>query len=125
MAIIHYFKRFFLFLLAMSFLAGCATVNQQYYWNSYEGLIYDMYNKPGKATPDVQIDKLTRDIQKAESVGRPTPPGVYAHLGFMYAAQGNMEKAEAAFNEEKTLYPESEVLINGMLERSKKTDTSN
>jgi len=77
-----------------------------------------MYNKPGSATPEVQIDKLTRDIQKADSRGIPVPPGVFAHLGFMYAAVGNQDDAITSFNEEKERFPESHVLVNGMISRA-------
>lgn len=104
-----------------SILSGCATgPSDQYYWGGYEGLINDMYVNAGKATPQVQIEKITQDIQKAENAGKPVPPGVYAHLGFMYSLEGNNVSATAAFNEEKALYKDSEVLINGMLERAKK-----
>lgn len=97
---------------------GCASSSNLYYWGEYEELVYNMYNKPGSATPEVQIDKLTQDIQKADSRGIPVPPGVFAHLGFMYAAAGNQNDAMASFNEEKERFPESHVLVNGMMSRA-------
>jgi len=97
---------------------GCASHSSLYYWGEYEELVYEMYNKPGSATPEVQIDKLTRDIQKADSRGIPVPPGVFAHLGFMYAAVGNQDDAITSFNEEKERFPESHVLVNGMISRA-------
>ncbi len=107
-------------LLILIFLQGCETTGPLYYWGSYEQLLYDMYNKPGKAPPGVQIEKLTRDISKAESRGLAIGPGIYAHLGYMYAIQGNIGKAEQAFNNEVILYPESKTLIEGMLTRARK-----
>lgn len=97
---------------------GCASNSSLYYWGKYEGLVYDMYNKPGSAAPEVQIDKLTRDIHKADSRGIPVPPGVFVHLGVMYAAVGNQNDAMASFNEEKERFPESHVLVNGMMLRA-------
>ena len=97
---------------------GCATTSNLYYWGEYENLVYDMYNKPGAATPEVQIDKLTRDIQKAESRGQAIPPGVFAHLGVMFAAVGNQDDAIASFTEEKERFPESHILIDGMMKRA-------
>lgn len=96
-------------------LTGCATNKQHYHWGSYESLVYKMYNKPGEAEPVTQVDKLTQDIQMAEASGKPVPPGVHAHLGFMYAAQGNVEQSKAAFLQEKSLYPESVILMDKML----------
>jgi hypothetical protein len=100
---------------------GCATRHDHYYWGHYEPLLYDMYLRPGSADAPTQIDKLTADIEQANSLGKPVPPGVYAHLGFMYAIAGNIGKAEEAFNREKALYPESTVLLDGMMQRARTT----
>ncbi len=113
-------ERVVLVLLTLIMLQGCETTGPLYHWGSYEQLLYDMYNKPGKAPPGVQIERLTRDISKAESRGLSVAPGVYAHLGYMYAIQGNIGKAEQAFNNEVILYPESKTLIEGMLTRARK-----
>lgn len=99
-------------------LSACETTPNLYYWGSYEQLLYDMYNKPGSATAELQIDALSTDIEKAENSGQKVAPGIHAHLGLMYAAVGNMAAAEAAFNNEKRLYPESATLLDGMLQRA-------
>ena len=95
-----------------------------YYWGSYEGLIYQMYAEAGTAEPDVQIEKLNKDIQRTVERGGKTPPGVHAHLGFMYAAAGNMPLAMASFDEEKRLFPESAKFIDGMMARALKSKKS-
>ena len=105
-------------LVGGSVLSACSTQQPIYHWGHYEPLIYDMYHKPGKADPTTQILKLTEDIQWAKSRGKKVPPGVHAHLGMMYAAEGNYDLAQAAFLEEKTLFPESAVLIDGMMARA-------
>lgn len=106
--------------LLCSLLAGCAMGPKPlYYWGNYEQLIYEMQVKPGAADPVKQIDLLTTDIQRASDHGLQVPPGLYAHLGFMYAIQGEGANALQAFNQEKALYPESTVLIDGMLKRAK------
>ncbi|MGB1907534.1 MAG: DUF4810 domain-containing protein [Spongiibacter sp.] len=96
---------------------ACATQNEMYYWGDYEELIYDMYIKPGEAPPDLQIQKLTEDIQRAQDNGKRVPPGLYGHLGYMYTIVGNLPQAATAFSQEKALYPESAVLIDGFLAR--------
>lgn len=103
--------------LALLMLTGCASQGT-YYWGNYEQLIHDMYVEPGNADPVKQIDLLTTDIQKAQSKGKPTPPGVHAHLGYMYSLQGNTSQAKVAFLQEKALYPESATLIDGMMKRA-------
>ena len=108
------------------FLAGCATnQNTLYYWGEYETLIHDMYLEPGTADTNTQVQKLTADIQKAEANGKAVPPGVYAHLGFMYALLGNLGLSEDAFNEEKARFPESTVFIDGMMKRAMKNKEAN
>lgn len=110
-------RRFALFPILMLLGACNMTVEKErYYWGSYENLLYKMYITPGEASGAEQIDNLERDILQAGD--RAVPPGLFAHLGFLYAAEGNIAKAEESLNIEKELYPESRVLIDGMLERA-------
>ncbi len=106
-------------IVAAALSSGCSTNTTKYYWGSYEKLIYQSYSEPGSADPLTQIEKLTTDIEQAEAVGKPTPPGVHAHLGYMYILNGNQAQALASFTEEKTLFPESESFINGLLNKIK------
>ncbi len=107
------------FVPALLLLGGCATQGNQYYWGEYEPLIYDMYVNPGAADTDTQVEKLTLTIQQAQSYGMQIPPGLYAHLGMMYAKQGNPALAVEALNEEKAHYPESAKFIDGLMVRAK------
>lgn len=99
-------------------ISGCASNDTQYYWGEYENLVYKTYHAPGDVPPMAQIEILQTDIEKAEVVGKPVPPGVYAHLGLMYAASGNSELALAALTKEKELFPESAIFIDGLIQRS-------
>ena len=103
------------------FLAvGCAPKPQLYRWGVYEDLVYDMYAKPGKADPGTQVAKLSEDISRAHAEGKRVPPGVHAHLGYMYYLLGNTEAAYHALVTERDLFPESATFINGMLQRLRK-----
>lgn len=102
-------------------LTGCASNKSIYYWGEYENLLYKSFHEAGEATPNIQISQLEEDIEKAKAKGKKVPPGVYAHLGLMYAAAGNQSLAMEALEMEKTLFPESVTLINGMIERSIKS----
>ena len=107
-----------LLLLSMFLLASCATNKDIYYWGEYEQLIHDAYIKPGSADPATQIEKLKADIQKSEAMGKRVAPGIYVHLGYLYALEGKDSQSKAAFNQEQTLYPESKVFIEGMMNRA-------
>jgi len=108
-------------LLSILLMAGCATNNNIYYWGKYEQLIRDAYIKPGSADAATQIEKLNEDIQIAEAMGKRVAPGIYAHLGFLYALEGNDSQSIAAFKQEQALYPESNTLIEGMLNRARQS----
>jgi hypothetical protein len=105
----------FAFVVALS---SCASPNK-YYWGEYESLIYTQYQEPGKATPEVQIQKLQADIQKAASKNQPLPPGFYAHLGYQYLQTGKAGEARQYFNAEKKAFPESAVLMDRFLKKIK------
>ena len=111
-----------LLLLCIFLVAGCATKKEIYYWGEYEQLIHDAYINPGSADPATQIEKLNADIQKSEAKGKRVAPGIYAHLGYLYALEGKDSKSKAAFKQEQTLYPESTVFIEGMLNRAKQNE---
>lgn len=111
-------KWYMLSLLSAFLVTGCATDKEIYYWGEYEELIHDAYVKPGSADPQTQIEKLSADLQKAEAMGKKTAPGIYAHLGYLYAIQGKDSQSKSAFMEELALYPESSVFINGMMNRA-------
>ena len=108
-------------LLGIFLVVGCAAAKPEiYYWGDYEELIHDAYFKPGAADPATQIIKLNADIQKSGATGKRVAPGIYAHLGYLYAIEGNVSQSMAAFRQEQTLYPESTVFIEGMLNRAAK-----
>ena len=96
---------------------GCGGDGPLDRWGHYEGVLYDMYAHPGKADPATQIAQLSEDIQRAQAEGERVPPGVHAHLGYMYYLQGNAEAAARELQTEKELFPESAVFIDRLLAR--------
>lgn len=115
-------KKLLITAVTIAVLTGCTMPKPHYYWGEYESLIYKTYHKAGEATPEIQIAKLEEDIQKAKAKGMPVPPGIYAHLGLMYASNGSLSLALEAFETEKVLFPESSVLIDGMIKRVTKNE---
>lgn len=112
-----------LVLASIFLVVGCAAPKPEiYYWGAYEELIHDAYFKPGAADPATQIEKLNADIQKSVAQGKRIAPGIFAHLGYLYAMEGKVSQSTAAFRQEQTLYPESKVFIEGMLNRAKKNE---
>jgi hypothetical protein len=111
--------------LVSTVLGGCATNNtEQYYWGNYEAVIYGHHLKQDEFPIQRQIDILTKDIELASASGKPVAPGVYAHLGMLYGALGDLSAALKALEMEKQLYPDSTVLIQGLENRLNQVDTN-
>ncbi len=100
-------------------LSSCVSNSTQYYWGGYENNLYTQYNKPGDATPEVQIEKMRADILKANSKNQPMPPGFYAHLGYQYLLTGKAVQARNCFTFEKKSFPESAVMMDRFLTKLK------
>lgn len=105
--------------IAALLLSGCASNKPLYHWGSYEQLILSSYTEPGRAEPLVQIEKLTTGIEQAQANGQKVAPGIFAHLGLMYAELGRVAQSMAAFEQEKLHFPESAIFIDGLMERAK------
>ncbi len=102
--------------------AGCQTT--LYDWGSYQQSVWLTYAQPAENGADVgkQIDVLAKEIHQTETRAKAgtlsrVPPGKYAHLGYLYALQGDSVSARQSFEAEKRLYPESATFIDGLLAR--------
>jgi hypothetical protein len=101
-------------LAAVALLAGCQAPGK-YYWGHYEEVVYLSYAQPDKVPVDMQINTLETDIQQAATLGKQVPPGVHAHLGYLYSQAGNSDAARREFEKEKQLFPESTVMMDRLL----------
>ncbi len=102
-------------LAAVLLMSGCAVKDKRtYYWGQYENVVYGHHLKADEFSAHVQIKTLTKDIEKAQAIGKPVAPGVYAHLGMLYASIGNLDSAIDSLNAEKKHFPESSILIDGL-----------
>jgi hypothetical protein len=99
----------------VALLGGCSS--SHYYWGHYEGQIYQMYNEPDQSSVVDQVTQLENDLRKAQSKGMLAPPGVQAHLGYLYFQLGKYDQAREAFFAEKEAFPESAVLMDRFIEK--------
>ncbi|GBU09112.1 lipoprotein [Gammaproteobacteria bacterium] len=101
-------------------LSGCSSSKSSslYSWGDYEQTVTSFYQQD-KVGLDKQIDSLNKNIQKAKAKELAIPPGLYAHLGMLYANTGRTAEAFDAFATEKALFPESTVFMD-FLSRNKR-----
>ena len=112
-------KRSFWLLVLAALLTGCAGPSL-YSWGHYEDLIYTSYAAPGKVPPELQVEKLEQDYQKARAANKRMHPGFHAQLGYLYVQLGKLDQAQQEFQTEKAEFPESTVLMDRMLASLKK-----
>jgi len=110
--------RLFCLLALIILLGGCAAPTI-YTWGHYEDLIYSSYNAPGKVSPEMQVEKLEEDYQKARATNKRMPPGWHAHLGYFYFHLGKLDQAKQEFLTEKAEFPESAVMMDRFLAKFK------
>lgn len=101
--------------VALAGLAGCQSSHKPlYYYGGYQTAVYH-YFKNDETTVDEQINALEVTLEKAANSGLPVAPGVHAHLGMLYFAQGDGVNGAIHFDAEKQLFPESAGYIDFLL----------
>lgn len=103
--------------LALFLLTGC-TSPYLYEWGNYDQWLYENYKNP-KNDEELYVD-LTALITTYESrknpATKPMAPGLYAEYGFLLMRRGENEKAITYYTKEKTLWPESAVFMDSMIQ---------
>lgn len=113
-------KKLLLALCSVTILnfVGCASAPQNLYsWGEYPQQSYLTLTLPEKASPQTQVLKLEKDIEKAKAKNRAVPPGLYAHLGLLHLNLNNPQRAAEYFELERQVYPESTVLMDRLLQK--------
>lgn len=112
------FIRYIFVLGGISLLAACSSQdNSLYYWGNYSDTVYAYYNQPGDLSKQEQA--LQEIVQQAQNSGKNVAPGIYGQLGLVALKQGKRAEANAAFQQEKALYPESATFIQYLQSKTK------
>jgi hypothetical protein len=100
-------------------LMGCAGPTTIYDWQNYQNNLHTYLRGDKAATPQ-QIAAMEEDLQKIRASGKPIPPGYQAHLGLLYAKEGNLSAFAQQLDAEKTQYPESKAYMDFLTRNLKK-----
>jgi|JI10StandDraft_1071094.scaffolds.fasta_scaffold312693_3 hypothetical protein len=103
-----------LVLMSALFLGACSTPKTMYDWGNYSSALL-VYSQNPQATKAF-ADKLAVDIEKAEAKNR-VPPGMYAEYGYAMLELNQDQQALAYFAKERDKWPESAMLMNGLIAR--------
>jgi len=108
------------FIIFIGFFISACSNPTLYQWGKYEDLLYKRYVKPGSISPQEEISALELQLEKTYSKELLPPPGLHAHLAYLYISDGQYSRALEHFQAEKKLFPASEHFINGLIDRMKK-----
>lgn len=101
---------------ALVLLSGCASQPTLYRWGDYDNQLYNHFKNTGSV--DEQIAALEKTLATGNQAQNPGP-GIYAHLGLLYAKQGREDLMRKSWEREKTLYPESAAYLDFLMNRKK------
>jgi len=103
-------------------LCGCASNRERYDWGGYNASLYAYYKDPTRAAElEASLQRIVNDSSRGH---RPVPPGVYAELGGLKLAEGASREAVAAFQLEKSHWPESSLFMDRMIRLATTDNTS-
>lgn len=108
--------------IAAVILAGCGAQQPKPLYN-YAGYSDSYYAYKKNMTPESTL-QLQKSIEEAingtenSSSGR-VAPGMHANLGYLYLKAGKPNEAIASFVNEKTIYPESTLFMDKLINRVK------
>ncbi|MEM8709660.1 MAG: DUF4810 domain-containing protein [Planctomycetota bacterium] len=109
--------RIALSVLMLGTLASCQQNRSLYRWGNYEDSVWNVTHAEGAADLDAEIAAFGELIERSRQTDRPVAPGMHAHLGLLYSMKGQLDAAQAAFESERELYPESSAFIDGLIQR--------
>lgn len=89
-------------------------------WGSYEESLYAMYFRSDGLDLQDMMARLEHQIEQALAEQALVPPGVRAHLGFLYQQAGNDTQAQRWLRAEAEAFPESRVFVEGLLARARR-----
>lgn len=102
----------YILILGFVFLSGCSTGNKALYeWGSYQPALVN-YSK-NKDVGEFET-KVREAVEKGER-SKKVAPGLYAELGYLLYAKGEFSEAARYFGLEKSLFPESSLLMDKMI----------
>lgn len=101
--------------------SGCTPISHGgYYWGKYSYTYHELIKNPSEETRTNHENSLREIIEKSEEKSIRVPPGIHAELGNFLAESNRADEAIAHFEIEMSIYPESRVFLERLLQNVKK-----
>jgi len=108
-------KILFVALTISIFIAGC-TPQKMYYLGDYSQTLYSLEKNQTEEALINHKQELEKILIESEARNLPVPPGIYAELGYINLKANNSQKAITLFQTESQLYPESQHLMDRLIQ---------
>lgn len=102
------------------FLSACSTTTTLYSWYDYENKSYQYQKKNTDDTFNKAMKEYLKVIDKQNGTRHSVPPGLNAEYGYMLFKSGKKDEAVKYFQQEISLYPESEKYISRIIKQLEK-----
>jgi len=99
---------------AMAVLAAGCAPQGRFEWGTYEPALYAYYKSPSERA--LYEKELVKTIERGRKSGK-VAPGLCAELGYIRLENGDIAGAQASFDEEMRLFPESRMFLGGVIIR--------
>jgi len=113
-------KKIIYFSISLFLLCSCTTQQKLYSWDKYQTTSYNyLKNSDDKSTQDL-IKTYQVIIAKQTGTRSVVPPGIYADYGFLLLQLNKTVEGKEMLLKEISLYPESKVFIDRILNKLQK-----
>lgn len=102
---------YFVLILSVFFLFGCATQKPMYSWGNYSSSLYKLKKDPNDENLQNHKQVLVKIMEDSKENNLRVPPGVYCEYGYLLLKEGKNDEAFRYFDLEEQTYPESRVFI--------------
>ena len=93
-------------------VSACSTTPKTLYtWGDYQKTLINYAKDSDEAAFEAGL-RTSIDLAEADSA---VPPGLYAELGYLLYANGNVADATPLFIKERELFPESTILMDKLI----------
>lgn len=97
-------------------LTACVAKPNMYYWGDYSDTLYLYKSEPSGQTLAQHYASIQDVFNKSQEYGLKVPPGVNAEYATLLLKEGKKADALIYFQKEKSIYPESAVLMDRMIQ---------
>lgn len=103
--------------LLFAAVAACTTPRGLYDWPDYEASVHAACTDFEHVDLPKHVEAFVAQVAAIEEKGHVVPPGIHAHLGYLYTLVGDNTSARAELQTERELFPESAVFMDRLLAR--------